>query len=227
MVKTQYMLKRILSYFYPIRIYTQKSDLSKSLEITWANGDLVMDSENTNYSYGSLQRILKLGLKNIGFAKIKNMESILVLGVAGGSVIKTLVDDIKYKGKITGVEIDAEIIKIANQYFKLDEITQLQIIIDDAFEFVLKTKDKHNLIIVDIFQDTKMPNFLFESFFIDRICFLLKSKGFILFNTMLLNKDENLRNEKLISEFKIVNFTIKSIPRVEKHNELIVIEKLV
>lgn len=221
------MFKRLLSYFYPIKIHSQKSALSQSIEITWANGDLVMDSLNTNYSYGSLQRILKLGLKNIGFAKIKKMESILILGVAGGSVIKTLVDDIHFTGKITGVEIDAEIIKIANQYFKLDKIPQLNIVIDDAFEFVLKTKEKYDLIIVDIFQDTKMPNFLFESFFIDRICFLLKSKGFILFNTMLLNNKENLRNYKLISEFKKENFTIKSIPRVEKHNELIVIEKLV
>ena len=220
------MFKRLLSYFYPIKIHSQKSALSQSIEITWANGDLVMDSLNTNYSYGSLQRILKLGLKNIGFAKIKKMESVLILGVAGGSVIKTLVDDIHFTGKITGVEIDSEIIKIANQYFKLDKIPQLNIIIDDAFEFVLKTKEKYDLIIVDIFQDTKMPNFLFESFFINRICFLLKSKGFILFNTMLLNKEQNKRNLQFISEFKKEDFTIKTIPRVEKHNELIVIEKL-
>jgi spermidine synthase len=220
------MFKRLLSYFYPIKIYSQKSTLSKSLEITWTNGDLVMDSLNTNYSYGSLQRILKLGLKNIGFTKIQKMEHILVLGVAGGSVIKTLVDDIKFFGKITGVEIDSEIIKIANQYFQLDQIPQLEIVIDDAFEFVLKTTEKYDLIIVDIFQDTKMPNFLFENYFIDRICFILKKKAFILFNTMLLNKADNLRNQKLITEFKKEYFTIKSIPRVEQHNELIVIEKL-
>lgn len=221
------MLKRLLSYFYPIKIHSQKSSLSQSLEVTWANGDLVMDSLNTNYSYGSLQRILKLGLKNIGFAKIKKMNHILILGVAGGSVVKTLVDDIEFKGKITGVEIDSEIIEIANQFFKLNEIPQLQIIIDDAFEFVLKTTEKYDLIVIDIFQDIKMPNFLFESYFMDRICFLLKSKGVVLFNTMLLNQAENIRNKKLISEFKKENFTIKSIPRVENHNELIVIEKLV
>jgi spermidine synthase len=221
------MLKKLLSYFYPIKIHSEKSLLSKTLEITWANGDLVLDSQNTNYSYGSLQRILKLGLKNIGFVKIKKMNHILVLGVAGGSVIKTLVDDIHYKGKITGVEIDSEIIKIANHYFKLDEIPQLEIVIDDAFEFVLKTKDKYDLIIIDVFQDTTMPNFLFESFFLNRICFLLKSKGSILFNTMLLNKEQNMRNLKFISGFKKEDFIIKTIPRVEKHNELIVVEKII
>ena len=87
------------------------------------------------------------------------MESILVLGVAGGSVIKTLVDEIKFKGKITGVEIDPAIIEVANTYFQLNQISNLSIVIDDAFEFVLKTKETYDLIIIDIFQDTEMPNF--------------------------------------------------------------------
>lgn len=221
------MFKKVLSYLIPINIHTVKSALSKSIEITWANGELVLDSENTNYSYGSLQRILRLGLKTIGFDKIIKMDRILVLGVAGGSVVKTLVDEINFDGKITGVEIDPEIIKVANHYFKLDEIQQLEIVIDDAFEFVLKTKEKYDLIIIDVFQDTTMPNFLYETYFINRICYLLKSKGFVLFNTMLLNKEHNLRNKKYISDFCTTNYSIKSIPRIEVHNELIVIEKKV
>ena len=220
------MIKKIFSYLYPIKIYQSKSLLSKSIEVTWANGELVLDSENTNYSYGSLQRILRKGLKNIGFSKITKMNHILVLGVAGGSVIKTLVDEIKYKNKITGVEIDPEVIKVANTYFKLNEIENLEIIIDDAFEFVLKTKNKYDLIIIDIFQDTIMPNFLFETFFVNRICSLLQNQGFILFNTMILNETQNLRNKKYVSEFYKNQFKIRTIPRVEQHNELIMIEKL-
>lgn len=219
------MLKKILSYLIPVIVFKSKSKLSKSIEIAWNNGELVVDSENTNYSYGSLQRILRLGLKKIGFDTIKSMNTILVLGVAGGSVIKTLIDEIKFKGKITGVEIDPEIIKIANQYFELHTIPQLTIEIEDAFEFVLRTKDKYDLIIIDIFQDTKMPAFVYESFFTDKLCSLLNSKGYILFNTMLLDKKQNLLNETYISSFKKKNFNISSIPRVEKHNELIVIEK--
>lgn len=220
------MIKKIFSYLIPIKIHETKSSLSKSIEVTWTNGELVLDSENANYSYGSLQRILRLGLKNIGYEKIVPMNHILVLGVAGGSVIKTLVDEIKYKGKITGVEIDPEIINIANTYFKLDKVKNLEIVIDDAFEFVLKTKTKYDLIIIDIFQDTTMPNFLFESFFTNRVCSLLKSNGFILFNTMLLNESQNVRNKKYVSEFYKNQFKIRTIPRVEVHNELIVIEKI-
>lgn len=219
------MIQKIFSYLIPIKIYKKKSARSKTIEVTWANGELVLDSENTNYSYGSLQRILRYGLRNIGYDKVLEMDHILVLGVAGGSVIKTLVDEIEYKGKITGVEIDSEMIQIANQYFDLDKIKQLNIVIDDAFEFVLKTKDHYDLIIIDVFEDTHMPNFLFEKFFLDRICTLLKNEGFILFNTMILDEAHNVRNRKYISEINPKLFTSKMLPRIEVHNELIIIKK--
>ncbi|WP_343694174.1 fused MFS/spermidine synthase [Flavobacterium sp.] len=220
------MIKKLFSYLYPIKIFKKKSARSKVIEVTWANGELVLDSENTNYSYGSLQRILRYGLRNIGYDKVLEMDHILVLGVAGGSVIKTLVDEIEYKGKITGVEIDPEMIQIANQYFNLNQIQQLDIIIDDAFEFVLKTKDRYDLIIIDIFEDTNMPNFLFEKFFSERVCFLLKDQGFVLFNTMILDEAHNVRNRKYIAEINPKLFTSKMLPRIEVHNELIIIEKV-
>ena len=220
------MLKKLLSYIIPIRILKQKSSISESLEITWANGELVLDSKNTNYSYGSLQRILRKGLKSIGFEKINTMNHILVLGVAGGSVVKTLINDVGYKGKITGVEIDTEIINIANTYFKLDKIPNLEICIEDAFEFVLKTKNKYDLIIIDVFQDTKMPNFLFERFFTDRLDMILSNNGIILFNTMIVEQIQNKRNLNYIAGFNSKKYTVRTIPRVERHNELIIIEKL-
>ena len=220
------MIQKLFSYLIPVKIFKKKSQRSKMIEVTWANGELVLDSENTNYSYGSLQRILRYGLRNIGYEAILKMDHILLLGVAGGSVIKTLVDEISFKGKITGVEIDPDMIKIANEYFNLNEIKQLEVVIDDAFEFVLKTKDKYDLIIIDVFEDIKMPNFLFESFFSGHICSLLQNKGFILFNTMILDESHNVRNQKYISEINPQLFTAKRLPRIEVHNELIIIEKL-
>jgi spermidine synthase len=219
------MFQKLLSYLIPINIYKRNSATSQSLEVTWNNGELVLDSINTNYSYGSLQRILRKGLKYIGYERIRNFESVLVLGVAGGSVIKTLVDEIRFKGKITGVEIDPIIIEIANQFFHLDKINNLEIVIDDAFEFVLKTKSHYDLIIIDIFQDTTMPNFLFEDFFINRINSLLNVNGFILFNTMVINDQNKARNLNYKSKFK-GNYSLRMYPKVEVHNELFTIKKL-
>lgn len=219
------MIQRLLSYLIPVKILKKKSAISKTIEVTWANGELVLDTENTNYSYGSLQRILRYGLRNIGYQKILEMEHILLLGVAGGSVIKTLVDEIKYSGKITGVEIDPEIISVANQYFDLDTIKQLKIVIEDAFEFVLKTTAKYDLIIIDIFQDINMPNFLFEDFFSKKVCSLLSPNGFILFNTMILDEAHNVRNKKFLKGLDASYYNSRVLPRLEIHNELIIIEK--
>lgn len=220
------MISKFFSYFLPINVYKKNSSISKTIEVTWNNGQLVLDSQNTNYSYGSLQRILRKGLKYIGFERIRKFNSILILGVAGGSVIKTLIHEIKFKGKITGVEIDETIIPIANKYFHLDEIKNLEILIDDAFEYVLKTKEKYDLIIIDVFQDTTMPNFLFEDFFIKRINFLLNFEGFILFNTMVISEKDRIRNLDYKKKFD-ENYSLRMYPKVEDHNELFTIKKLV
>ena len=219
------MIKRLLSYLLPINTYQKKSDFSKNLEVTWNNGFLVLDSENTNYSFGSLQRVLKKGLKYIGYDRINKFESILILGVAAGSVIETLKNDLKFKGKITGVEIDTTVIEIANKYFGLDQFDNVEIVIDDAFEFVLKTKEKYDLIVIDIFQDTTMPNFLFEDFYINRINFLLNVNGFILFNTMILDKKDSERNVIYRTKFS-TNYSVRLYPKIEHHNELFTIKKL-
>ncbi|WP_338378214.1 fused MFS/spermidine synthase [uncultured Flavobacterium sp.] len=219
------MLQKLLSYLIPINVHRQNSVINKALEVTWNNGKLVLDSKNTNYSYGSLQRALKKGLRFIGFERIRNFENTLVLGVAGGSVIKTLVEEIKYKGKITGVEIDNRVLELANQYFKLNEIENLTLVNDDAFEYVLKTKEKYDLIIIDIFQDTVMPNFLFEDFFIIRVNSLLHVNGFILFNTMVLTEKDKERNRLYRSKFK-EQYSLRMYPKIEEHNELFTIKKL-
>lgn len=220
------MLAKLFSYFIPINVTKKHSTISKSLEVTWNNGELVLDSKNTNYSYGSLQRILRKGLKYIGYERIKKFENILILGVAGGSVVKTLINEIKFEGKITGVEIDSNIVEIANTYFGLNKIKNFNLVIDDAFEYVLKTKEKYDLIIIDVFQDTSMPNFLFEDFFINRVNFLLNTNGFILFNTMVINQKDVIRNIDYKKKFD-KNYSLRMYPKVEDHNELFTIKKLI
>lgn len=219
------MFKKLLSYIIPINLLKINSELSQTLELTLINGELVLDSKNTNYSYGSLQRILRHGLKKIGFSKIVSMQEILILGVAGGSVIKTLVNEIKCKGQITGIELDEKVIELANNYFQLNSIQNLKILQGDAFEFVLRTKKQYDLIIVDVFQDTVMPTFLFESYFQDRLYSILNNKGYLLFNTMLLNETDDLRNKKYIKHFETKKGILQIIPRIENHNELIVFQK--
>ncbi len=220
------MIKRLLSYFIPVNVHKSRSPVSRQLEVTWNNGKLVLDSRNTNYSYGSLQRVLRKGLLKIGFDKILKMNNILVLGVGGGSVIKTLVDEVKYLGKIWGIDVDPHVIELADKYFNLSDIPNLTVVVEDAFEYVLKTKNRYELIIVDIFCDTQMPAFLFESFFTNRLGLLLHPGGFLLFNTMTLSREDDERNEDYKKQFDATHFKLIEMQKMERHNELILIKKL-
>lgn len=218
--------KRLLSYLIPIKIDEVKSDINKNLEISWNNGQLVLDSENTNFSYGSLQKVLRFGLKKIGFEKIESFKNTLILGVAGGSVIKTLVDEIQYKGKITGIEIDAETINLANKYFGLDKIENLQVIITDAEKFVAETREIYDLIIIDIFEDTIMPDFLFGNDFISNVLNLLNIDGFVVFNTIVSDNSAQIRNEKFAKLIVSKNTKLQRIPNIEGDNELLILNNL-
>jgi spermidine synthase len=70
-----------------------------------------------------------------------------------------------------------------------------------------------------------MPNFLFEDFFINRVNFLLKTNGFILFNTMVISNKDEERNIEYKTKFN-KNFSLRMYPKVETHNELFTIKKL-
>jgi len=217
------MFKKILSYLYPITIYNKPSVISKSIEVTLYNGKMLLNTKNTNYSFGSLQAILKKGLLDIGKAEINSMESILILGVAGGSVVQTLVSDFSFAKNITGVELDEEIIDVANSYFNLDKIPNFKCVIADAEQFVQSDANQYDLIVIDIFKDTEMPEFLFEESFISNCKHLLNKKGYILFNTMHLNKNVI---ENYLLHFDPHNFTQKVLKNVERYNDVIIIKRI-
>jgi spermidine synthase len=220
------MFKKILSYFYPITVYNKSSNISKSLEVTLYNGKTLLNTKNTNYSYGSLQTVLKKGLLTIGQSEISKMNSILVLGVAGGSVVKTLITDFNFTKSITGVELDPEIIEIANSYFDLDKVANFKCIIGDAAQFVATSKESFDLIIIDIFKDTEMPEFLFEERFINYIKQRLNINGFIIFNMMLLDVSKKDKIENYLNHFEAQNYSKNVLKNVERYNDLIIIKSL-
>ncbi|TGD59606.1 spermidine synthase [Flavobacterium humi] len=218
-------IKKFLSFIIPIKIHQKKSEINTSLEIAWNNGQLVLDSKNTNFSYGSLQKVLKFGLLKIGFEKVKACKHIAVLGVAGGSVIKSLIDEVGYKGKITGVELDKVAIDLANRYFGLDQIENLEIIIGDAQSFVQQTTQKFDLVIIDIFQDNVMPGFLFDEKFTANILDCLTETGTVLFNTIVSTNSDQIRNANYLQLLEDKCKTIRKFSNIEGDNELFVWEK--
>ena len=212
---------RLLSYIFPIT-RTIRSDYSGTLEITWFNGKKHLNSKNANYSFGSLQKILKIGLENID---LTNCRNILILGLGGGSVIKTLINDFKYKNHITALDIDPVIIEIAKNEFKVSESRMLKIVCDDATNFMNKNKEIFDLIIIDLFIDTIVPSPFYKTSFWQQIIKANSSRGFILFNASLQSTDDNnLKDLKSLLLAK--NYKIEKLNKVGGTNTLLIAKPL-
>lgn len=158
-----------------------QSQYNGKLELTVVNGKKVMDTENTNYSYGSLQRVLTYSLAQLELAQTKNA---LILGLGGGSVIQTLRSVRAFEGEITAVEIDPVIIDIAAREFNIRADEQTSIACADAYDFVKLNKRKYDLIIVDLFIDNTIPEKFLTLKFWNRLLNLLNEGGDIIFNTL-------------------------------------------
>ena len=210
-------MKRLLSYIYPVT-KTIASQHSGPLEITWYNGKKHLNSKNANYSYGSLQRILKFGLEKINLSKV---NSVLVLGMGGGSVIETLRDDFSYVKQIDAVEIDPIIIAIAQNEFRIFESENLKIHCRDAFEFVKTNDKKFDVIIVDLYIDLTVPDKFLKLEFWDNVIKSKSSKGTIIFNASV--KDSKSETIKTVTDYmKTKIFNVDIHENVNNTNTLII-----
>ncbi|MBJ2176113.1 methyltransferase domain-containing protein [Aureibaculum sp. A20] len=210
-------MKKLFSYIYPV---TKKitSKFSGELEITWYNGIKHLNSTNANYSYGSLQKILKIGLQKIDLSTCKE---ILILGMGGGSVIKTLQNDFNYQHKITAVEIDPVIIKIADEEFDVKEGKNLSIICDDAKIFMQLNTKNFDLIIIDLYIDTKVPSPFLEYPFWRN---LMNASSTILCNASLELKDGN-KIAKIVQLLEGKNYDVALEEKVNGSNTLLIANK--
>ncbi len=181
----------MLSYVWP-QTTKMFSDYNGMMEVTYINGKKVLDSKNANYSYGSLQEILEIGLSKLDFKKI---NSVLLLGLGGGSIVFSLRNKFKYEERITAVEFDEKMIEIAEKEFLVVQNSNLKIVHDDAFNFVKENTEQYDLIVVDLFVDQKVPKQFYSEDFCNYLYQRMSNKGSFLFNLGMNNHDDISKNE--------------------------------
>lgn len=216
-------LKKIISYFFSIPIKKYSSSINGNLELNLVNGKLVLDTEISNYSYGSLERILHVGLREIKFDY--RIQKILVLGLGGGSVIQTIRQDLKSDAHIIAVDIDSRIIEIALNDFNINRFKNVTIVESDAFVYIENSVDIFDLIIVDLFIGDTIPEIFTKSRFIHLLTKRLNTTGKIIYNTMKQTLGIETLNE-IKNELINQNLNIKVIEKVEWTNDLIIAEKV-
>lgn len=160
-------------------IRTYASAINNKLKIVYYQGKRLLNTENANYSYGTLVDVLEYGLDTI---PMENINSVLLLGMGGGSIKKSLKKKYGYAGPVVAVEIDPVVVEIAQREFDVVEHDLLEIHCADAWNFIEQCHREFDLIIVDIFIDTIVPEKFYDPEFWAMIEKNVTQNGFILFN---------------------------------------------
>ena len=156
------------------------SEVNGRLKVKWREGKKVLNTKQTNYSYGTLEKVLNYGLDSI---PLETTQSVLLLGMGGGCIINSLRSRYNCRAPITALELDPVVINIAEKEFGITESEDLKIIIGDAYDYTLETKDSFDLTIIDIFIDIYVPDKFYSTEFWEAMAKSVNLNGFVLFNT--------------------------------------------
>lgn len=150
-------------------------------------------------------------------------KSCLILGLGGGT-LANLINQSFPEVKITGVEIDPEIIRLAKKYFGVNKISNLKIINTDAIKFINQEKspEKFDLIFVDLYLGDKIPSKTETAIFMSNLKKLLSKSGIIVFNRLFYEQHKK-GTEKFVKQ---LGYYFSNIELVRVHSNLLVFGSL-
>ena len=199
--------KKAISYLFPTKIKSGTTSKGQVYEINFENGYKVLNSQNANYSYGSLHQIMQKGI--FESLKIIKPARILMLGLGGGSAVEILSKKCAWPFQIKAIEFDEDLVKFAHEEFNIGRYKMLNIEIADAFEWIQKaSEDVYDLIIDDLFIDDQVPVTCFELDYLKTVSKQLTPQGIYFRNMMNLRSDQQKAYEKNLEDtFSKVNCT--------------------
>ncbi len=218
--------KRI-SEFWTGKKLVEKADssLSPGLEVVRMGGRLMLNSANTNYSFGGLHRVFRKAFKKLEIDK-KPPRTVLILGFGAGSVASILRSEMKLECRITGVEKDPEVIRLAREWFSLEDYTGLELIREDAAAYVAASEKSFDLVVVDVYRDFEVPESCESLTFVNDAVGQLNPGGMLVFNKLVYNHEAAQQASALLKKFESLPGKVRMIRiREGMVNRMIVFEK--
>jgi spermidine synthase len=177
-------LQIVKSYFSEILIESADSEKNNNLVLHLKDGRLKLSTRNAIYSYEDRYTTFFIAFQHIK-KQLIDIKSVLVLGFGLGSIAWILDKTHGLQPEITGVEHDETIVGFYHKYYEADHVNLVE---DDALNFLKQTSQKYDLICVDIFKDAIVPNKFETSEFLKILKFHLQPKGIVLFNRLTMEK---------------------------------------
>lgn len=207
-------------FFFPKTIEKRTSKLNGTIEVVKLLGSYSLVVAGYTQSGGLIQTIWEKSLRKIKKDISKRNPKILILGLGAGTAAQ-IANHLWPKAEIKGIELDPEVIRLANKYFNLNQIPNLEIIIDDAIDWVNPLLTTHNpaspagrpqlydLILVDLYLGGNVVPQSRSKGFLESLNNLLAENGVVLINQLI-------KKEKKGEAVKLKKTLSKVFPRVER-----------
>lgn len=176
-------LQYLLSHLFSVTV-DRAEGRHGTLELALEQGRPVVNSPSANQSHGSLHRIWREAL-NTALDRSDPPKDAVILGLGAGSAMDLLRDELGVTGPVTGVDHDPQIVAWGRTYFALDRHTHLTIVEADARTWLATDPEPVDLVLVDLFEDDRMPEWLAGPDFLDAARRLTRPGGTLLLNTMV------------------------------------------
>ncbi len=174
-----------LSYIFTQTILQTSSKYNREIRVNEERGKLKLLVNGSRQSGEYIEKLWKEAFKAFGLPQSHlqgDPLQILVLGVGGGTVIQML-NAYYPNASIIAVDIDQTMIDIGKKYFGLDRLPNISFVCQDAEQFVQKkTKRPYDLVIVDLFIGTHVPEVVRDENFLKNIKTMLMPRGSVVIN---------------------------------------------
>lgn len=190
----QPLAKRLFSYLREIHVETTESEHNPYLHVVLHNGQYQLCTANAIYSYGDKYDNFSKAFRRIDLDGL-NIKNVLILGFGLGSIPLMLEKMFKKDYHYTAIEIDAEVLRLANKYVLPDLKSAIEFQVLDALTYTLFTDKQFDMICMDVFLDDTIPTELEQDDFLNSLKRMLTPNGVLLFNKLAYHKKDKKQAE--------------------------------
>ncbi len=175
--------KKVQSYFYDVVIEQRSSAFNPEIILYLVRNRLQLCCGSAIYSFDDLYDNFGDCFQKINLSEKQN-HTVLLLGFGIGSIPYILEKQHQKNWSYTAVEIDEEIIELAELYSIPRLSSYIQMICADAHVFIETTEEKYDLICMDVFKEDIVPDHLKSHHFIEQLKQTLSLNGLLIMNLM-------------------------------------------
>lgn len=191
--------KKYLSHLVPFTIEVTEGTHNHYLEVLYSRGRYQLNTENAIYSFEDLyinyyQAFEKLNIKG------RSIKNVLILGFGLGSIPVMLERNFQQNYQFTGVELDEEVLILANKYGISDLSSPIELICADAIQFARQCTTTYDMVCMDVFKDAVVPPAFETLDFLEDLKSLIAPDGLLLYNRMAHNEFQKETNQQFFEQ---------------------------